>query len=83
MLVLTRPVNDDPNAEDPIHRENRGILRQVSKEKKYEKVIQELNNYSTKNIQAFKLMLELPADIEMDSDLGGIHPLLFNDIGLS
>lgn len=73
MLVLTRPVNDDPNAEDPIHRENRRILRQVSKEKKYEKVIQ----------KAFKLMLELPADIEIDSDLEGIHPLLFNDIGQS
>ena len=36
-------------------------MRQVSNEKKYEKAIQELNNYTSKNIQAFKLKLELPA----------------------
>lgn len=53
MLVLIKaPVSDRPDAEDPMHRENRRILRQVSNEKAYEKAIQELNNYSPRNVPA-------------------------------
>ena len=74
MLVLNKaPVSDHPDAEDPMHRENRRILRQVSNEKAYEKAIQELNNYSPKNVPAFRLKLSLPRGIVMDCDLDGIH----------
>jgi hypothetical protein len=74
MLVLTKASgNGNFKAEDPIHCENHRILRAVSNVKAYEKAIQKLNNYSPKNVQAFKLQLSLPSCFEMDCDLDGIH----------
>lgn len=74
MLVLSKsPVSDHPDAEDPIHREHRRILRQVSNDDAYEKAIKELKNYSPKNVPGFRLKLSLPRGVVMDCDLDGIH----------
>jgi phage/plasmid-associated DNA primase len=74
MLVLTRrPVSALPDAEDESHKANRAMLEHAAKDKKFEKAINELNNYSPKNVQAFKFKLSLPVGLEIDSDLNGIH----------
>ncbi|RYH09859.1 hypothetical protein EON65_39865 [archaeon] len=74
MLVLNKaPISDEPDAEDPMHREHRRILRLVNNVKAYKDAINELNNYSPKNATAFKMKLSLPRGVKMVCDLDGIH----------
>eukprot|EP00981_Chlorochromonas_danica_P013991 scaffold7211_cov247-Ochromonas_danica.AAC.7 len=73
LIMANRPKSADPNAEDPSHRQARLALEMESTSKKYEKSIRELNNFTPKNIDSFKLKLSLPPNFAMDSDLNGIH----------
>jgi phage/plasmid-associated DNA primase len=76
MLILARnPASNDPLAkeENPEYLERLKEMAAYCKIKKNEKAMQQLNNYSPKNVQAFRLKLTPPAGFELDCDLEGIH----------